>query len=317
MCGEHHVIGSLSQATILTILTSPSHYEFRPHRVAYVTPRPLGCLQQGQGHFITTTLTLRLCEWPPPRHTANLGPSLLTVHLQRMATETNIPKALAAGILCPSSSPLFFCWDGQIPEALYWSQGRVLTFWFLLRTKRKISLTSRLVSSVVEITFCQGWKISFIHHQSLPWGFIVSVDRIQMDPAKVSSVASWPVPDFQKQFPHFFYCHFMVNYSCLAAPRTALTPTETPFQSSPAVDKAFHILRLRFTSVLILQMPGTELQLVFEVDSSDEGRELSFPNTPRWSTSSTPVPSSAEKNYNISNWEPLVVKIALEKWRQW
>lgn len=127
----------------------------------------------------------------------------------------------------------------------------------------------------------------------------MSVDRIQMDPAKVSSVSSWQVPDFQKQFPHFFHCHFMLNYSCLAAPRTALTPTEAPFQSSPAVDKAFHILRLSFTSVL--QMPGMELQLVFEVDSSDEGRELSFPNTPRWSTSSTPVPSSVENNYNISN----------------
>lgn len=61
-------------------------------------PRPLHC------HNIDST-TVRLTS--SLAH-GQLGAIFTHCPLQRMATETNITKALAAGILCPSSSPLFF-----------------------------------------------------------------------------------------------------------------------------------------------------------------------------------------------------------------
>ena len=75
-------------------------------------------------------------------------------------------------------------------------------------------------------------------------GNVVAQGNIQMDPAKVSAVTSWPVPENCKQLQRFlgfakFDRRFICNYSSLAAPLTALTSSKVPFQWSPPAAAAF------------------------------------------------------------------------------
>lgn len=97
---RHPCMGNIMSSGLPTY---PRHYEFRAHRVAQVTPWPVGCLQQGQGHFTDST-TVRLTS--SLAH-SQLGAILIHCPPPENATETNITKGLAAGILCPLSSPLF------------------------------------------------------------------------------------------------------------------------------------------------------------------------------------------------------------------
>lgn len=107
-------------------------------------------------------------------------------------------------------------------------------------------------------------------------GYIVAEGSIEIDPAKVSAVTSWPVPDNRKQLQQFlgfdnFYRRFIRNYSSVAAPLTALTSTKKGFDWTPAAGEAFNALKARFTSAPILQVPDPDRQLVVEVDASDIG----------------------------------------------
>uniref|UniRef100_A0A0F8AN84 ribonuclease H n=1 Tax=Larimichthys crocea TaxID=215358 RepID=A0A0F8AN84_LARCR len=94
-------------------------------------------------------------------------------------------------------------------------------------------------------------------------GFIVAEGHIQMDPAEVSAVSSWPIPESRKKLQQFlgfanFYRRFIRGYSAVAAPLTSLTSTKRPFEWTPAADRAFQSLKARFTSAPILRMPDEE-----------------------------------------------------------
>lgn len=54
-------------------------------------------------------------------------------------------------------------------------------------------------------------------------GYVVSAGNIKMDPAKVSAVTSWHVPDCRRKLQQFlgfasFYRRFIENYSSIATP---------------------------------------------------------------------------------------------------
>ncbi|KAI3364204.1 hypothetical protein L3Q82_010812 [Scortum barcoo] len=129
--------------------------------------------------------------------------------------------------------------------------------------------------------FVKAEKCEF-HASSVSFlGFIVGRGSLQMDPAKVSAVASWPTPSSRKQLQRFlgfanFYRRFIRVYSTVAAPLTALTSSKVTFQWSVAANEAFDALKTRFTRL-----------------------------------------SPAERNYDIGNRELLAVKLALEEWRHW
>ena len=159
-------------------------------------------------------------------------------------------------------------------------------------------------------------------------GFIVAEGSIQMDPAKVSAVTDWPVPENRKKLQQFlgfanFYRRFIRNYSTVAAPLTALTSTKQPFAWTPEANKAFATLKDRFTSAPILQMPDADRQFVVEVDASDVGVGAVLSQRAGEDNKLHPCAffsrrlSSAERNYDIGNRELLAVKLALEEWRHW
>ncbi|KAL2096038.1 hypothetical protein ACEWY4_008186 [Coilia grayii] len=159
-------------------------------------------------------------------------------------------------------------------------------------------------------------------------GYIVAEGAIQMDPAKVSAVASWPIPATRKQLQQFlgfanFYRRFIRNYSAVAAPLTALTSTKRPFCWTTATDNAFTTLKNKFTSAPILQVPDPERQFVVEVDASDIGMGAVLSQRRPEDEKLHPCAyfsrrlSPAERNYDIGDRELLAIKLALEEWRHW
>ncbi|KAI3363811.1 hypothetical protein L3Q82_001216 [Scortum barcoo] len=177
--------------------------------------------------------------------------------------------------------------------------------------------------------FVKAEKCEF-HASSVSFlGFIVGRGSLQMDPAKVSAVASWPTPSSRKQLQRFlgfanFYRRFIRGYSTVAAPLTALTSSKVTFQWSVAANEAFNTLKTRFTSAPILIMPDPERQFVLEVDASDVGvgAVLSAAVVGRPEAASLrfllqETLAMAERNYDIGNRELLAVKLALEEWRHW
>lgn len=77
-----------------------------------------------------------------------------------------------------------------------------------------------------------------------------------MDPAKISAVLNWPVPDSRKQLQQFlgfanFYHPFLQNYSSVAAPLTVLINMKRPFRWTPEANIAFQALKERFTTASV------------------------------------------------------------------
>ena len=165
---------------------------------------------------------------------------------------------------------------------------------------------------------------SEFHVQTVSFlGFIVSPGKVEMDPAKVSTVADWPTPDSRKKLQQFlgfanFYRRFIRGFSSIATPLHVLTSPRVQFVWSPEAANSFNELKRRFTSAPILTLPDP--QFVVEVDASSTGVGAVLSQRSEdgkmhpcdflsWRL------SPAERNYDVGNRELLAVKIALEEWR--
>lgn len=176
--------------------------------------------------------------------------------------------------------------------------------------------------------FVKAEKCSFHTSEVSFLGFVIKAGNIQMDPAKTRAVADWPQPSTRKELQRFlgfanFYRRFIRNYSAVAAPLTALTSPQVPFQWTSVAARAFGELKTRFTSAPILVFPDPARQFVVEVDASDTG--VGAVLSQRSSTDQKVHPcaffsrklSATERNYDIGDRELLAVKLALEEWRHW
>ena len=66
-------------------------------------------------------------------------------------------------------------------------------------------------------------------------GFIISADRISMDPVKIDGISAWPTPKNLKEVQSFlgfgnFYRRFIQDFATLAQPLNDLTKKNTPFE---------------------------------------------------------------------------------------
>ncbi|GAA6045823.1 hypothetical protein JCM8097_006650, partial [Rhodosporidiobolus ruineniae] len=122
--------------------------------------------------------------------------------------------------------------------------------------------------------FAKAEKCSFDSSSTEYLGFIVDRDGLRMDPSKVDSVRSWPLPSSVKEVQSFlgfanFYRRFIKDYSKIAAPLTRLTKKDAVFKMDDAAIGAFKQLQAAFEGEQILRhfRPGVPLEL--ETDASD------------------------------------------------
>ena len=153
-------------------------------------------------------------------------------------------------------------------------------------------------------------------------GMIIGHGCIHMDPAKLSAIATWPLPKSMKAIRALlgfcnFYRKFIPNFSNLVAPLTALTRKNVAWTWGADQQSAFSTLLSSFQTAPILHLPDVNCPFVVMTDASllasgsilmqrDGNGDLHpcayLPQTF----------SPAEHNYDIYDWELLTVIHALE-----
>ncbi|SLM40157.1 retrotransposon nucleocapsid protein [Lasallia pustulata] len=146
-----------------------------------------------------------------------------------------------------------------------------------------------------------------------------------MDPQKLQAVVDWETPTCVKDIQAFisfanFYQRSIQAFSKVVAPLIALVQKDVPFQWTEDCQKAFDLLKKRFTTAPILAYFDPTKEIIVEIDASDwvSARILS-----QYSVDNIFHPvaffskkhSAQEVNYNIYDKELLAIICAFEEWQ--
>ena len=127
---------------------------------------------------------------------------------------------------------------------------------------------ARLFGNLEKCTFCTD-RVAFL-------GYVVTAQGIEVDPAKIEAIASWPQPKTVTQVRSFlglagFYRRFVKDFGSIAAPLNELTKKDVPFVWSDAQHDAFMLLKDRLTHAPLLQLPDFNKTFELECDASGIG----------------------------------------------
>jgi hypothetical protein len=107
---------------------------------------------------------------------------------------------------------------------------------------------------VAKASKCQfvRFSVGFLGHVILERG-------IAVDPRKVAAVAEWATPTSCTDVRRFvglakYYCKFVLRFSSLAAPLTALCSPRAKFSWGPAEQQSFDALKAALTSAPVLRV---------------------------------------------------------------
>jgi hypothetical protein len=100
-------------------------------------------------------------------------------------------------------------------------------------------------------------KCEFFKHSINFLGYIVSDKGLSMDPKKVDTVMSWPIPMNVRDIQSFlgfanFYRRFIKSYSKVAAPLTQLLRKDVKFEWNDKANQAFQTLKTAFTTAPVI-----------------------------------------------------------------
>ena len=113
-----------------------------------------------------------------------------------------------------------------------------------------------------------------VHVQYL--GHVVSEKGVEADPAKISCVRDWPVPDSRESLRRFlgfvsYYRKFISNFARIAVPLHALTERSKPWHWTTQCEAAFAALKDKLLSPPILSFPHFDKTFVVDTDASQDG----------------------------------------------
>ena len=107
-------------------------------------------------------------------------------------------------------------------------------------------------------------------------GYVVTAQGIEVDPAKIEAISSWPTPLTVTQVRSFlglagFYRCFVKDFGSIAAPLNELTKNDVPFVWGDAQQEAFMLLKDKLTHAPLLQLPDFNKTFELECDASGIG----------------------------------------------
>jgi hypothetical protein len=111
-------------------------------------------------------------------------------------------------------------------------------------------------------------KCCFFTDTILSLGYVVSKEGIMMDPSKVQTITSWPIPKSLHEIRSFhglasFYRHSIKGFNTIIAPTIECLRGRT-FQWIEEAQKRFELLKKNVTKAPILILPN--FSKVFEID---------------------------------------------------
>src|ERR1700724_2672312 len=158
-------------------------------------------------------------------------------------------------------------------------------------------------------------------------GMIIGPEGVKMDPSKLESIARWAVPTKVKEVQSFlglanYYRRFIKDFSKIATPLHKLTRKDHPWSWTDDCQKAFNILKRRFTDEPILAMVDTTKRMWIESDASDfaTGAILSMEcDDGKWRPCAflSKGLNDVKRNYDVHDKEMLGIMRALEAWHHY
>src|SRR5580658_3880411 len=158
-------------------------------------------------------------------------------------------------------------------------------------------------------------------------GMIVSENKMEMDPAKLSAIVDWVPPHSVKAVRSFigfcnFYRKFIPDFSTTARPLHDLTKKGATWSWTTECQKAFDTIKEAFLKKPVLAIPDVAKPFTIMTDASltatggvlmqnDSNGDLH----PCAYFSKTLSP--AERNYDIYDRELLAIMHALHEWRHY
>ncbi|KAJ9525841.1 hypothetical protein QJQ45_009290, partial [Haematococcus lacustris] len=172
--------------------------------------------------------------------------------------------------------------------------------------------------------FAKQSKCEFMRNTLKFLGHVIFAGAIAVDPEKIKSISSWPVPQSLQQLQSFlgaanFVRKFVHNFSVLAAPLTDLCGKAGDsflWQNWPADElKAFASLKAAVAQVPMLRLPDhtQPFQVYYDASLQGVGAVLMQDGYPLAYLSKKL--SSAERNYTTGEQELLALITACKEWR--
>lgn len=115
-------------------------------------------------------------------------------------------------------------------------------------------------------------KSKFAQNEVLYCGFKIKEGITTVDPAKISVITEWPVPQNVSAVRSFlgfvgYYRRYICNFSGIAAPLTDLTKKNSPWKWTILEQTAFNRLREALISAPVLRTPDSSKAFVIVVDA--------------------------------------------------
>ena len=156
-------------------------------------------------------------------------------------------------------------------------------------------------------------------------GCFVSRDGVRVDPEKVSSICSWPVPKNQKQLRQWLglanYLHkYTKNYAELVRPLSQLLKKESDWRWTEEHQTAFAAVKKSLQEAPVLALPDYDRPFHVVCDASDYAigcalMQHDADGHERVVSYQSRQLKAAERNYPVHDKELLAMKYALVKFR--
>ncbi|XP_076925476.1 putative mitochondrial protein AtMg00860 [Bidens hawaiensis] len=118
---------------------------------------------------------------------------------------------------------------------------------------------------------CEFWlnEVEFLGH-------IINEKGIHVDPVKIEAVKNWKTPTSPTEVRSFlglagYYHRFILKFSKIALPLTALTNMSKPYEWGAKQDEAFQTLKRMLCKAPILALPEGNENFVVYYDVSNQG----------------------------------------------
>ena len=170
---------------------------------------------------------------------------------------------------------------------------------------------------------CKLSKCEF-HTNSISFlGFIISPNRIAMEPDRIITVTEWPIPSSVHDIQVFlgfanFDRRFIDGFSRIVTPITSLLRKEQQFNWSELCQKAFDELKHHFTTAPVLRHFDPDLPIQIHTDAS--GFTISGIISQLHDSHWHPIAfysqklSPAECNYDVPDCEMLAIVDSMQHW---